>query len=260
MSDNKNLSIPFSTFGAVPFELIDQDLDEHGIDYVYSHLLYVRLFGLVDWKRTIRIGCHDFMLGYTGYLSDKALVKLLRVGSNNTARKAMKLLLDAGLIKRYQGEHDRCPHYRIMCFESAVEFLKSNPPKTVKVEYLAKDDQFDTHIKHTKKGNPKPKQSPSTNVDQSAIDALTETCASENCEDAPDADNQEHSKIYPPIPTPPLDLERIERGEEEVRLDQSESEDRSAGIDERNAEEKASPKEKHADLSLNDVLQVVRAC
>ena len=175
-STSTNLSIPFGTFGAVPYELIDEHLDAHGIDYVYAHLLYLRLFGLVDWKRTVRIGCHDFMLGFTGYLSDAALVKILRVGSKNTARKAMKMLLEAGLIKRYQGIGDRCPHYRIMLFESAIEFLKENPPKTVKVEYLADKDTFDK-IKHTQKNNPKPTQSPSTNVDQSDIDALTETCA-----------------------------------------------------------------------------------
>ena len=259
-ANDTNLSIPFGTFGATPFELIDEDLDTHGIDYVYAHLLYVRLFGLVDWKRTARIGCHDFMLGFTGYLSDDAIVKILRVGSNNTARKAMKMLLDAGLVKRYQNIGDRCPHYRIMLFESAIAFLKDNPPKTVKVEYLADKDTFDK-IKHTQKNNPKPKQSPSTNVDESDIDALTETCAYEIGEDAPDAHNQDLTKINTHIPTPPLDRGPLGDMEEEDRLDQSEDnpvhEIFDKAIEDHEKQEKASQRENHADLPFSEVLEVV---
>ncbi len=258
MSDKKNLSIPFPTFGACPFELVDQGLDEAGIDYVYAHLLYVRLFGVLDWSRTIRIGCHDFMLGFTGYLSDKALVKLLRVGSNNTARKAMKMLLDAGLVKQYQKIGDKCPHYKIMLFEPVIEFLKENPPETIKVEYLTNKEVFDARFKHTQKDNPKPKQSHHTNVDQKAIDRLTETCASDFSTDAPDAHNQDSSKIHTLQPTPPLDLERIEGEGEEGRLDQSERTSQ-AEPDARDSpkDEKASQRQKHTGLPFSDVFQVV---
>ena len=65
-AQKKNLSVPFPTFGAVPFDLIDQELTRVGITGSSPHLLFIRLFGLVDWAKTERIGCHDFMTGITG--------------------------------------------------------------------------------------------------------------------------------------------------------------------------------------------------
>ena len=58
--DQFNLSIPFDTWGGVPLELIDQELDRVGITNQSSHLLLIRLFGLLDWNYTVRIGCHDY--------------------------------------------------------------------------------------------------------------------------------------------------------------------------------------------------------
>ena len=153
----RNLSIPFPTFGAVPFELIDQELDRTGITSSASHLLLIRLFGLLDWTKTVRIGCHDFMSGITGYLSDKCLQKVLRCGSNNTARDAMKKLVDSGLVVKLDKERGhKCPRYQISLFAPVIAFLKENPPETIKIEYLAQDELFNAKFNHTQKDNPKP--------------------------------------------------------------------------------------------------------
>ena len=207
-----NLSIPFPTFGAVPFELVDQELDNAGIDYIYAAHLYIKLFGVLDWKKTIRIGVHDFMSGHTGYLSDKAIMKLLRCNSNNTARKAMKMLLDAGLITRHKNLGDRCYFYKICLFDPVVEFLKANPPETVKVEYLKKDDAFDKEFKHTNKGN-------KTMPEPASEDA------SDDDKDASHAHNQESFKNLSPGPHPPSNIITRDADKKrggEGRLNQSE--------------------------------------
>ena len=197
----RNLSIPFPTFGAVPFELIDQELDRAGITSSASHLLLIRLFGLLDWTKTVRIGCHDFMSGITGYLSDKALQKVLRCGSNNTARDAMKKLVDAELVIKLDKEAGhKCNRYQIALFAPILEFLKENPPETVKVEYLAKNEFFDAMLKHTQKDNPKPV------LDMDADFSGT---------DAEAAHNQESFKINTPHPTGSSDSNGLEAPEEE---------------------------------------------
>ena len=183
----RNLSIPFPTFGAVPFELIDQELDRTGITSSASHLLLIRLFGLLDWTKTVRIGCHDFMRGTTGYLSDKSLQKVLRCGSNNTARDAMKKLVDSGLVVKLDKERGhKCPRYQIALFAPVIAFLKENPPETVKVEYLAQNELFNTKFNHTQKDNPKP----TLDMDAEFSDTDAET-----------EDNQELSRLEAPTPT-----------------------------------------------------------
>ena len=260
--DQFNLSIPFATFGAVPFDLIAQEFDRVGITNANSRLLYISLFGLLDWKKTVRISCHDFMLGITGYLSDKAMQKVLGCKSHNTARDAMKRLLDTELVKKLDKEKGhKCCRYEIALFGPILESLKQTPPETVKVEYLAKNDVFNAKLKHTQKDNPKPKSSPETMdavTAHNTMDAVTENM------DAKFAANQESFKIETPDPTPPLDLVPVleptftaERGEE-VRLDQSESKDKPDGADlPQETQEKASQREKHGDLPFNEVLKLV---
>ena len=166
-----NPSIPFSSFGAVNFDDCEAILDQAGLKtYPYNVVLY-RLFGMIDWDETVRIGVHDFMTGWTCVLSEGCLASKLGM-CNNTVRKALQGLIKAGILKREK--HGKCFRYSIQLFNPAIDDLKKNPPQTVKIEYIkakgapndeisddddSNDEVSDTdliaNIKHTTKGNQK---------------------------------------------------------------------------------------------------------
>lgn len=140
-----NLSIPFATFGAVPFEECEAALDAAGLHEPIYNLVLYRLFGFLDWRKTIRIGEHDFMLGWTGVFSEDALASKINC-CGKTARKALHKLSDpdVGILKREKV--GKCFRYRIVLFDSAIAWLKANPPDTIRIEYLKSKPPA---VKHT---------------------------------------------------------------------------------------------------------------
>ena len=155
MSDSINLSIPFATFGAVPFEeceaaLLDADLHKPR----YCIVLY-RIFGFLDWTQTIRIGEHDFMTAWTCVFSEAALAA--KIGACvRVIGPVLRELCQAGILRREKV--GKCFRYHIALFDKAIAFLKANPPETVRIEYLKSKPAA---VKHTSRQNKSAKTSDS---------------------------------------------------------------------------------------------------
>ena len=147
-----NLSIPFATFGAVPFEECEAALDAAGLHEPIYNLVLYRLFGFLDWSKTIRIGEHDFMLGWTGVFSEDALASKINC-CGKTARKALHALSDpdVGILKKEKV--GKCFRYHIVLFDAALAYLKENPPETIRIEYLK--SKKSPAVKHTTRDNSK---------------------------------------------------------------------------------------------------------
>ena len=156
-SAKKNLSIPWATFGAIPFETCEEVLEAAGLKtYPYNLVLY-RLFGFLDWNKTVRIGAHDFMNGWTCIFAEDTLAEKLGM-CGKTARKALHSMVEAGLLQ--SEKIGKCFRYLINFFIPALQDLRLNPPETIKVEYLKPKDKSDrgsTEIKHTNTDNHKPR-------------------------------------------------------------------------------------------------------
>ena len=156
-SAKKNLSIPWATFGAIPFETCEEVLEAAGLKtYPYNLVLY-RLFGFLDWDKTVRIGVHDFMNGWTCIFAEDTLAEKLGM-CGRTARKALHAMVEAGLLQ--SEKVGKCFRYLINFFMPALQDLRLNPPETIKVEYLKPKDKSDrgsTEIKHTNTDNHKPR-------------------------------------------------------------------------------------------------------
>ena len=156
-SAKKNLSIPWATFGAIPFETCEEVLEAAGLKtYPYNLVLY-RLFGFLDWDKTARIGAHDFMNGWTCIFAEDTLAEKLGM-CGRTARKALHSMVEAGLLQ--SEKIGKCFRYLINFFTPALQDLRLNPPETIKVEYLKPKDKSDrgsTEIKHTNTDNHKPR-------------------------------------------------------------------------------------------------------
>ena len=156
-SAKKNLSIPWATFGAIPFETCEGVLEAAGLKtYPYNLVLY-RLFGFLDWNKTVRIGVHDFMNGWTCIFAEDTLAEKLGM-CGKTARKALHSMVEAGLLQ--SEKVGKCFRYLINFFMPALQDLRLNPPETIKVEYLKPKDKSDrgsTEIKHTNTDNHKPR-------------------------------------------------------------------------------------------------------
>ena len=156
-SAKKNLSIPWATFGAIPFETCEEVLEAAGLKtYPYNLVLY-RLFGFLDWNKTVRIGAHDFMNGWTCIFAEDTLAEKLGM-CGKTARKALHSMVEAGLLQ--SEKVGKCFRYLISFFMPALQDLRLNPPDTIKVEYLKPKDKSDsgsTEIKHTNTDNHKPR-------------------------------------------------------------------------------------------------------
>ena len=153
MNNTRNLAIPFPTFGGVPFEDCENALEQVGLKKSPYNLVLYRLFGFLDWSKTVRIGVHDFMEGWTCVFSEDTLGKKLGI-SGRTARKALHALVDEGILE--SEKVGKCFRYQIALFKSALAELKENPPETIKVAYLkAKESLEDltAEVKHTTRNN-----------------------------------------------------------------------------------------------------------
>ena len=150
----KNLSVPFQHFGAVPFEELDEILASKGLhSQPYTTVLY-RLFGLLDWSETIRIGLHDFLTGWTGVLSEGALTKKLGC-TERTVRKALHAMSDPDVGILYREKKGKAFRYRILIFDAIIAKLQASPPRTTKIEFIAseKTDEIIADIKNTTRNN-----------------------------------------------------------------------------------------------------------
>ena len=148
----KNLSIPFPTFGAVPFEECEAALEAVGLKKPPYNLVLYRLFGFLDWSETIRIGIHDFMTGWTCVFAEAALAKKLGC-HEKTIRKPLHALTEMGVLE--QEKVGKCYRYRIVLFNAVIAELKENPPETVKIAYLKPKEALEdiTEVKHTTRQN-----------------------------------------------------------------------------------------------------------
>lgn len=158
MSDRINLSIPFATFGAIPFEQCQAALETSDLHKPTYHLVLYRLFGFLDWSKTIRIGEHDFMLGWTCVLSEDVLASKLGC-CVKTVRKALHALCDAEILKREKV--GKCFRYHIALFDNAIAWLKENPPETIRIEYLKSKPAA---VKHTTRQNKSAKSADSQDL------------------------------------------------------------------------------------------------
>ena len=248
-----NLSIPFNTFGAIPFEECESVLDAEGLKKSPYNLVLYRLFGFLDWSKTVRIGVHDFMSGWTCVFSEATLAEKLGCDVK-TVRKALHALVNAKILKREKC--GKCFRYRIVLFDAVLEYLKAHPPETVKVAYLKHKESLEniTEFKHTTRNN------------KEKMSANNSAKTRHNSVNFPDSQDLKKEELKPRTPTPgprfraqaAPTVPSVGEGEEgNLEISETPNPEPPAPAiptgnpEDDRMEEKASPREKDADFFLS---------
>ena len=125
MPDQRNPSIPFSTFYHPPIEL-PEVMEQKGCGNHRNLAVMNALFSLVDFNQTERINDKDYFIGVTCVISHEGLGKRSFLSARR-ASDAINDLCESGIIEKEKV--GKCYRYRISLYQDNINRLKANPDR-----------------------------------------------------------------------------------------------------------------------------------